>query len=150
MLVHSVPHPGLIPGGFDVERRDVEPDDVAEKLRCMLGLSPHEPAPGEAAASYRRPLPPMVHALDTGGWIAWCLVGLTLFGERSPALDTVRRESKRVALALAILRTRGGISAAARMLGASRKVVRENLVALGLHPWGAKRGRSCAEQGGQA
>lgn len=147
---HSVPRPGLIPGGPSIELRNVEPDDVAEKLRGMLGLAPEQPAPGEAAASYQRPLPPLVRSLDAGGWIAWCLAGLVIFGEGSPALATIRCESKRVALALAIVRTRGCISDAARMLGSSRKVVRENLAAVGLQPWAAKRIESRAEQGGQA
>lgn len=133
---HSVPHPGLIPGGPSIELRDVEPDDVAEKLRGMLGLAPEQPAPGEAAASYRLALPPIVQALDTGGWIAWCLVGLPLFGGGFPTLARIRAESKRVALVLAIVRGHGQISSAARMLSASRKVVRENLQALGIYPWG--------------
>lgn len=133
---HSVSRPGLIPGGPSIELRDVEPDDVAERLRGMLGLAPEQPAPGEAAASYRRTLPPLVQSLDAGGWIAWCLVGLVVFGEGFPALAKIRRESKRVGLALAIVRAQGRISPAARMLGASRKVVRDNLHALGLYPWG--------------
>jgi len=133
---HSVPHPGLIPGGMNIELRDVEPDDVAEKLRGMLGLAPEQPAPGEAAASYRRTLPRLVQSLDAGGWIAWCLTGLVVYGEGSPTLATIRREAKRVGLALAIVRAHGGISPAARMLKTSRKVVRENLHKLGLYPWG--------------
>lgn len=133
---HSVSRPGLIPGGTGVELRDVEPDDVAERLRGMLGLTPEQPAPGEAAASYRRTLPPLVQSLDAGGWIAWCLAGLVVFGEGFPALAKIRRESKRVGLALALVRAQGRISPAARMLGATRKVVRENLRALGLIPWG--------------
>lgn len=148
---HSVPHPGLIPGGMSIELRDVEPDDVAERLRGMLGLAPEQPAPGEAAASYRRTLPPLVQSLDAGGWIAWCLVGLVVFGEGFPALAKIRRESKRVGLALALVRAQGRISPAARMLGATRKVVRENLQALGLYPWGvasADEGAPSCENGG--
>lgn len=133
---HSVSRRGLIPGGTSIELRDVEPDDVAERLRGMLGLAPEQPAPGEAAASYRRTLPPLVQSLDAGGWIAWCLVGLVVFGEGFPALAKIRRESKRVGLALALVRAQGCISVTARMLGASRKVVRDNLHALGLYPWG--------------
>ena len=133
---HTVSRPGLIPGGPSIELRDVEPDDVAEKLRGMLGLAPEQPAPGEAAASYRRTLPPLVQSLDAGGWIAWCLAGLVVFGDGFPALAKIRRESKRVGLALALVRAQGCISGTARMLGATRKVVRENLRALGLVPWG--------------
>jgi hypothetical protein len=150
MLVHSEPQSGLVRRGFKIELRNVEPDDMAERLRCMLGLAPEQPAPGEAAASYQRPLPPLVRSLDTGGWIAWCLAGLVIFGEGSPTLATIRCESKRVALALAIVRTRGCISDAARMLGSSRKVVRENLAAVGLQPWAARRIESRPEQGGEA
>lgn len=131
----SVSRPVLI-AGTSIELRDVEPDDVAERLRGMLGLAPEQPAPGEAAASYLRPLPPLVQSLDTGAWIAWCLAGLVIFGEGFPALATIRRESKRVGLALALVRAQGRISPTARMLGASRKVVRENLRALGLIPQG--------------
>lgn len=128
----SVPtHPPF--RAHSIELCDVEPDDVAEKLRSMLGLAPGQPAPGEAAASYRRALPPSVQALDVGGWIAWCLVGLPLFGGGFPTLARIRAESKRVALALAIVRSQGSISAAARTLNASRKVVRDNLRAFGIY-----------------
>ncbi len=113
----------------------MEPGEVAERLRGMLGLMPEQPADGEAAASLRRDLPPLVQGLDAGGWIAWCLVGLVLFGERFPALKTIRQESKRVAVALAMLRANGNVSAAAKMLQTPRKVLRENLRVGGLYPW---------------
>ncbi len=119
----------------ELERRDVEPSEVAERLRGMLGLMPEQLADGEAAASLRRDLPTLVQGLDAGGWIAWCLVGLVIFGERFPALETIRQESKRVAAALAMLRAKGNISAAAMMLKTSRKVLRENLRVAGLYPW---------------
>ena len=54
-------------------------------------------------------------------------------GERFPSLAKIRRESKRVAVTLAMLRARGRISAAARMLGATPKVLRDNLRAAGLY-----------------
>lgn len=131
-----LPHPAAPPtGGDGIERRDVEPADVAEKLRGMLGLLSVQPAPGEAAASLGRSLPSLVQGLDAGGWIAWCLVGLILFGESFPPLAMVRRESKRFAVSLAMLRAQGNISAAARMLGTSRKVLRDNLQDAGLYPW---------------
>jgi hypothetical protein len=97
-------------------------------LRC-------DPSPGSPAASYGRALPPLVQGLDAGAWIAWCLVGLTLFGERLPPLRLVRRESYRAVIVLALLRTRGNISAAARMLAMTPKVLRENLTRAGLLPW---------------
>ena len=118
-----------------MERRDVEPHDVAEKLRGMLGLLPCEPSPGEQAASFRRALPPLVQGLDAGAWIAWCLVGLTLFGERLPSLRRVRREAFRMVIVLAMLRAHGNKSAAARMLAMTAKVLRENLERAGLLPW---------------
>jgi hypothetical protein len=127
---------GGVRGAYEgVERRYVELDDVAAKLRGMLGLSPEEPAWGEAAASVRRSMPAAVHGLDAGGWIAWCLVGLVLFGERFPELGTIRREAKRVGTALAMMRAGGSLSGAAVMLTTSRKVLRENLRAGGLYPW---------------
>jgi hypothetical protein len=132
-----------------IERRDVEPADVATTLRGMLGLPPEQPAWGEAAASLRRSVPPLVHGLDAGGWIAWCLVGLVLFSEGFPALDTIRRESKRVAAALAMLRAGGSISAAAAMLTTSRKVLRENLRATGLYPWRSQGGAGEGNQAGE-
>lgn len=111
----------------------VHPAVMAEKLRSALGLPPSAPTPGETAAAFGRPIPPVVHGLDVGGWIAWCMVGLLLFGERFPSLAAVRHESKRVAATLAMLRACGNISKAAVMLGASRKVLRENLRAAGLY-----------------
>ncbi len=123
------------PSRNGIELRDVEPGEVAEQLRGMLGLPPEQPAQGEAAAWLRRPMPAVVRELDAEGWIAWCLVGLVIFGEGFPALETIRLESKRVAAALAMLRARGNISAAAMMLKTSRKVLRENLRVGGLYPW---------------
>jgi Bacterial regulatory protein, Fis family len=109
----------------------VRPVEMAERLRGALGLPPQHPTPGEDAATFGRPMPAVVHGLDVGGWIAWCVAGLPLFGERL-SLAGVRREAKRIAATLAMLRAHGNISAAARMLGASRKVLRENLQAAGL------------------
>lgn len=111
----------------------VRPADVAERLRGALGLSATHPTPGEAAATFGRTMPPVVHGLDADGWIAWCMVGLLLFGERFPSLAAVRRESKRFAVTLAMLRACGRIGAAARMLGATPKVLRDNLRAAGLY-----------------
>lgn len=123
---------------WGIERRDVEPCDVAELLRGMLGLAPDEPAPGELAAAFHRgALPRRVAGLDAGAWIAWCLVGLAIFGERSPSLRLVRRESSRVVMVLAMARARGNVSAAARTLAMTRKVLRDNLERLGLLPWRA-------------
>lgn len=115
--------------------RDVEVDAVASTLRAMLGLPPGEMAPGEEAAARRRPLPARVRDLDAGGWIAWCLVGLVLFGDEQTQMAQVRVEAKRVMMALAMMRAGGNLSAAARSLGTSRRVLREGLMVVGLYPW---------------
>jgi hypothetical protein len=62
----------------DIARHDVEPGHVASKLRGMLGLPPEEPAPDELAASSRHHLPPVVHGLDCGAWIAWSCASLVV------------------------------------------------------------------------
>lgn len=66
-------------------------------------------------------------------------VGLPIFGERLPPLRLVRRDSYRVVIVLAMLRTRGNISAAARALDMTRKVLRENLERARLLPWRSAR-----------
>lgn len=118
-----------------IERRDVEPYRVAERLRAMLGLLPAESVPDELAATFRRPLPPIVQGVDAGAWIAWCLAGLFIFRDRFPSLRIARRESYRVILVLAMLRANGNLSEVSRMMGSSRKVIRENLARAGLLPW---------------
>ena len=128
-----------------VEHRDVEPDNIAAKLRGLLGLAPDEPAPGERAASFGRPLPPLVTGLDAGAWIAWCLVGLVMFAGGFPSLGQARHEAKRVVIVLAMLRTRGCISAAGRLTDTTRKILRENLKRLALYPW--RRVAELREQG---
>jgi hypothetical protein len=125
-----------------VRLHSVRPAEMAERLRSALGLPPQHATPGEDAATFGRPMPAVVHGLDVGGWIAWCVAGLPLFGGRF-SLATVRSEAKRIAATLAMLRAHGNISAAARMLGASRKVLRENLQAVGLH-----EGKSTARANG--
>ena len=123
------------PPPCDVEHRDVEPHEIAAMLRAMLGLDPEDAAPGERAASFGRPLPPLVTGLDAGAWIAWCLVGLVMFAGGLPSLGQARHEAKRVVIVLAMLRTRGCISAAGRLTDTTRKILRENLKRLALYPW---------------
>jgi len=108
---------------------------VVRTLRATLGLAHDEPAPGELAAWIRRSLPAQVEALDSGAWLAWCLAGLPLFGGAFPALREIRNEGTRVTIALAMLREHGNLSAAARLIGSSRKVLRDNLRVVGLYPW---------------
>lgn len=117
-----------------VEQRDVEPADMASKLRGILGLPPEEPAPGEEAAIRSSPMPPLIRNVDAGGWIAWCLVGLPLFAERFPSLGAVRHAAKRLIVVLAIERSRGDDELASRMLRMSSKALRENLRRLGFKP----------------
>jgi DNA-binding protein Fis len=52
-----------------------------------------------------------------------------------PAMGLALGEAERVVLALAMLRHDGNITRVARMLGTSRRTVRESLKAAGLYPW---------------
>lgn len=115
--------------------RDTTPSEVATTLRSLLRLSPDRAAPGEHAAFHDRPIPLFIRDLDAGGWIAWCMAGLLIFNRDRSLLDHTRRESIRVVAGLAMVRSHGNISAAARMLGTTRKVLRDNLIRLGLYPW---------------
>ena len=132
-----------------VELRDAAPSEIATVLRALMGLTPDEPAPGEVTASLPEPLPPRVQRLDAGAWISWCLVGLPLFGDGLPSLRRLRSEGNRLAMGLAMLRERGNISQAARVLRTSRKVLRDNLRSAGLYPWGRgvehKKGASAGD-----
>jgi len=118
-----------------IEVRDVDVADVAVLLRAVLGLPSRHPSPGELSAALRRPLPSKVHDLDTGSWIAWCLVGLPLFATDYPGLAQVRVVATRVAIARAMLVQHGNISRSARMLGITRKVLRDHLRLANLYPW---------------
>jgi hypothetical protein len=118
-----------------VAHRDVEPHDVAAKLRGMLGLDPDRPAPGEHAATFDRPLPPLLSKLAAGGWIAWCLAGLPVFSGGLPSLTTARKVAVRTVVVWALLSVRGNLSAAERLTGSSRKVLRDIMKRESLHPW---------------
>ncbi|MCH9685169.1 MAG: hypothetical protein K0V04_27275 [Deltaproteobacteria bacterium] len=128
-----VPPPGLA-------LRDINLDQVATAIRRWLDLHGRDGASGVAAAMYRRQQGPAIlfRDVDAEGWLAWTLCGIYLFAAGPPAMDDVRREAKRAAVCLAMTRCRGSIAAAARMLGISRKVLRENLRAAGLYPWGSR------------
>jgi len=115
--------------------RDVAPGDIARVLRAVLGLPPDQHAPGELAA-FVQPMPAVVHRVDAGGWIAWCMTGLAVFAHGEPPIITrVRTEARRLALSLAMLRSKGNITNAAQALGTSRKALRDGLRAAGLYPW---------------
>lgn len=106
-------------------------------LRAGLGLPPDEPHPEEDVAALRRPLPDVVENLDPGAWLAWAQAGLLLFSAGTmPSVRNAASAGRRVALAFAMRRTAGNISASAKALQTSRKVIREQLQAEGLYPWG--------------
>ena len=120
--------------------RDVAPAEMATLLRAVLGLDPHRPLPEERAADLRRPMPATIHDVATGPWIAWCLIGLTLFvGPKLPTYRAVIAAAKRVIVAIAMLRS-DSISRSSVLLGVSRRTLREAMRAAELHPW--RRGRS--------
>jgi hypothetical protein len=109
-------------------------------LRASLGLPPNEPHPEEDAATLGRALPDVVEDLDPGAWLAWAQAGLLLFsGGTIPSVRNATSAGRRVALALAMRRTAGNISASAKALQTSRKVMREQLRAEGLYPWARRR-----------
>jgi len=117
------------------ERRDVSVGALLVCLRSALGLSPHETAPGELAASRGRTLlPPTVRGVDAGAWIAWAVVGLSLFAkEPLPSMGETLAEARRVLLALALERTGSNITIIGKALQMSRRAVREHLQSTGLY-----------------
>lgn len=117
------------------DSRDVAPAEMATLLRAVLGLDPHRPLPEERAADLRRPFPATIRDVAAGPWLAWCLIGLTLFvGPRLPTYRAVIATAKRVIVALAMLRT-DSISRSAMVLGVSRRTLREAMRAAELYPW---------------
>lgn len=140
------PNPPSAPG--PVEPAGVSTADLAVSLRDALRLPPGECLPGELAATAQRSFPAVVRGLDAGGWIAWCLSGLVLFTGEVPSMKRARVEAKRTVAALAMIQTEGNISSAARILGISRKVLRDNLRAVGLYPWRPDRVGGGDERGG--
>lgn len=113
----------------------IPPTHLQESLRILLAHRATCPLPGEDAATMPHALPPTV-TVDPGAWIAWCLVGLRLFdGPHLPPYRVALAETRRVLLALAMLRHRGNLSRAAKALQLSRKIMREHLRVAGLYPW---------------
>ncbi len=116
--------------------RDVSPTEMASLLRSMLGLDPHEQQPEERAADLRRQFPKYVNGVNSGAWIAWCLVGLALFaGLRLPTMRAVVATARRVIVALAMMQTGGNLSHAAVRLMVSRRALRQALKDYELYPW---------------
>ena len=123
------------PKAREVNLRDVHLADLAGFLRAAVGLPPDRIGLGERAAGYRRFLPGMVPQVDVDAWIGWTLAGVPLFVAGLPKLRQARDATTHVLLVLALARTGGNLSAVGRMLGSSRKVLRENMQRLGLYPW---------------
>lgn len=129
-----------------VPRRDVVPHELAEDLRSMLYLPPGAVLHGELAVTMRRIFPTIVCGVDAEGWLAWALAGLLVHANGAPTFRRARAESRRAILALAMLRARANISAAADFVGLSRKVFRDNLRALDLYPWpGTERSENLSQ-----
>lgn len=81
-------------------------------------------------------LPSAVEDVDANALTAWVVYGAILFGNRSTPSLRERKETARAAMAsLAMHRSGGNLSEAARQTGTSRKVLREALRLAGLHPW---------------
>lgn len=114
---------------------DVAPRDLATVLGLALRLEPSCAVPGELAATLGRSFPSAVRGLDAEGWLAWCLSGLLVFEGGEPTIARARFESRRTVTALALLRSRGNLSRAARSLGKSRKGLRDSLREFELYPW---------------
>lgn len=121
--------------GDIIERRDVEPHELLDRLRVMLGTVPEHTAQGEHAATIERVLSPVIHAVDVAAWLGWCIVGLRLFSGEHPTMLALRDETRRFGVVLALLRSGGSLSAAERLTGTNRSRLRLALRGLGLYPW---------------
>ncbi|MEX1367774.1 MAG: helix-turn-helix domain-containing protein, partial [Nannocystaceae bacterium] len=131
--------PTSTPRDFDAARvhpRDLDLHELAKLLRSVARLTPDRRSFGEWVAAYRRELPLVVPAVDVDAWIAWVLVGVPLFSTTLPTVKRTRDTATRVLLSIALARADGSLSAVARSLGSSRKVLRERMRRLGLYPWG--------------
>jgi len=117
------------------ETRETSVAAVALMLRAAAGARLDRAGVGELAASLGRALPPMSDAFDSAGWIGWCSAGLAVFEHGPPTSRIAVREAIRIVAVLAMLRTAGNLTHAARQLGTSRRSFRERLVSLGCYPW---------------
>jgi hypothetical protein len=123
-------------------RLDIPCTELLGSLRASLGLPPDEPHPDEDAGTVDRSLPDVLDGLDPGAWLAWAKAGLLLFSQGTlPTVRNAASTGRRVTLALAMERSCGNISASAKALGTSRKMVRDHLRAEGLyhHRWSGER-----------
>lgn len=95
--------------------RDLELENLARFLRASVGLDPYRPSGGEWAASYRLDVVPVVPAVDVDAWIAWSLAGVPLLSRgQLPEYQRARDVAGRLVLVLAMGRTGGSLSSAAR------------------------------------
>jgi len=117
------------------ETRETSVAAVALMLRAAAGAWLDRAGVGEQAASLGRALPPMSDAFDSAGWIGWCLAGLAVFEHGPPTSRIAVREAIRIVVVLAMLRTAGNVTHAARQLGTSRRTLRERLASFGCYPW---------------
>lgn len=115
------------------ERND-DPHELVIFLRALIGESADQPTPEELVTSINRLLPPGPRRLYAALSLAWSIVGYRLFAHEIPDMAQVRAESWPVPTTLAMLLT-SNISAAARMLGISRRALRDGLRRIGVHPW---------------
>jgi hypothetical protein len=116
------------PKAAEPVHRSVFVPDFIIHLRLMLGLPPTEPAPGEGAATRGFTLPTVADALDLGAWLAWALAGLPLFVCKPlPSMEETVATARRVVLGLAVERTGGNVTHAAKLLQVSRLTVRHYL-----------------------
>ncbi|MEX1366261.1 MAG: hypothetical protein AB1Z98_24265 [Nannocystaceae bacterium] len=127
--------------------RDLDLAEVVRVLRALARLTPDRRSLGEWAATYRRDLPPTVPAVDVDAWIAWVVAGLPLFSGTVPTVKQAREAATRVLLVISLARAGGSLSAVARALDSSRKVLRDRMRRLGLYPWraGDERGEVRAD-----
>ncbi len=118
------------------ELRSLDVTVLERRLREALGVrvsperSESQPDPGPAL---REPM--LVHDVDIDALWDWVSVGANLFQGGLPSMAALRRESKRFAVSLAMTRSGGNLSQAARMLCIQRKPLREALQSVGLYPW---------------
>ncbi len=93
------------------------------------------PVPDGRSSSPPGSSPALVRGLDVGGWLAWCLAGLDVFGGGMPTMRHAKTKARRVVAAIAMARAKGNITLASKALGISRRALRELLRATGLYPW---------------
>jgi len=101
---------------------DLHPTTIALLLRRSLGLAD---APPETVVKHMdQTLPPLVRAVDVDAVVVWAAAGAVLFSGRLPRLRDAGLLAKRTVASLALHRTGGNVTKAAKLVGASRKSLR--------------------------